>query len=66
MTENDIGPVQRSGLKTPDEDSIKTTPVTSRILAGYGAVRPHTRPENFATLREEFETGVAEDAKCEE
>ena len=72
MTENDTGPTQRLRLepshKAPfdlDEDAVTTTRVTSRIQSGYGAVTPHTRPEDFTMLREEFETGVAEDAARE-
>ncbi|MBA2452980.1 MAG: adenylate kinase [Chloroflexia bacterium] len=33
----------------------------SRIVARYGTVSPRTRPEEYTTLREEFEIGVAED-----
>lgn len=29
----------------------------------FGSVTPHHRPEDFAALREEFERGVAEDAR---
>lgn len=29
----------------------------------FGSVTPHRRPEDFAALREEFERGVAEDAR---
>jgi hypothetical protein len=31
------------------------------LLAGYGAVRPRRRPEDFAAAREAFEAGVGEE-----
>ena len=38
---------------------LKRSPRT--ILAGFGAVAPRKRPEDFQALREEFERGVAAD-----
>jgi hypothetical protein len=35
--------------------------VSSDLLAGYGAVTPKRKPEDFACLREEFEQGVADE-----
>lgn len=45
-----------------DDGDVKITRATSRLLDGYGAVTPRSRPEDFDALREEFESGVAEEA----
>jgi hypothetical protein len=37
--------------------SMKYPP--SQLLAGFGAVTPKNRPEDFQMMREAFETGVA-------
>jgi AbrB family looped-hinge helix DNA binding protein len=42
-------------------DVVVLRPVSSKLLAGYGAVTPETRPEDYARLREEFEQGVADE-----
>jgi antitoxin PrlF len=44
---------------------IRITRATSKLLAGYGAVTPRKKPEDFRALREEFEKGVAEDVISE-
>jgi len=56
------------GLKPRDRvlfelsDGVVTLrPVPSGLLAGYGAVAPLHRPEDFGALREAFEEGVAAD-----
>lgn len=41
--------------------SVTITPVRSRLEEFYGSVTPRTRPEDFEVLRNEFETGVAND-----
>jgi AbrB family looped-hinge helix DNA binding protein len=48
-----------------DEDGIRLRPAGSRLLAGFGAVSPTRRPEDFAAHREEFEREVAEEASSE-
>jgi len=45
-----------------EDDAVRITRATSKILEIYGSVTPRNRPEDFAALREEFETGVAEEA----
>lgn len=45
-----------------DDGNVKITRATSRLLDGYGAVTPRSRPEDYDALREEFESGVAEEA----
>ena len=57
------------GLKPRDKikfelsgDRVTLWPVSSRLLAGYGAVNPKNRPEDFKKIREEFEQGVAKEA----
>lgn len=44
---------------------VTITQASSQLLAGFGAVSPKNRPENFQTMREEFEKGVAEDVVSE-
>ena len=62
----------RLGLKPRDKvrftlegDEVRLQPVPSRILRGYGAVTPRAQPEDHRTVREDFETGVAEDVMAE-
>lgn len=45
-----------------DDGDIKITRATSRLIDGFGAVTPRSRPEDFDALRAEFESGVAEEA----
>lgn len=37
----------------------------SRLLAGFGAMRPYQIPENFQKIRESFENGIAEEVIIE-
>lgn len=60
------------GLKPRDRvifelsDGVVTLrPAASGLLAGYGAVAPLHRPEDFRALREAFEEGVAADVVAE-
>ena len=46
-------------------DVVKIRRASSRLLAGYGAVPPLKKPEDFQKLREEFEKGVAEEVSSE-
>jgi antitoxin PrlF len=39
---------------------------SSRLLQGYGAVVPRKKPEDFHSLREVFEKGVAEEVISED
>jgi antitoxin PrlF len=45
-----------------EDDAVRMTRATSKILEIYGSVTPRNRPEDFAALREEFESGVADEA----
>ncbi len=60
------------GLKPKDMVSFELQdgvailrPVSAELLASFGAVRPHTKPEDFKKLRDEFERGVAADVAAE-
>jgi len=44
---------------------VKISRASSKLLAGYGAVPPRERPEDFQKIREEFERGVAEEVIAE-
>ncbi len=46
-------------------DMIKISRASSKLLAGYGAVPPLQKPEDFQKLREEFEKGVAQEVASE-
>lgn len=46
-------------------DVIKMKRAPSKVLAGYGAVAPRKRPEDFQETRKEFEKAVAEEAVAE-
>jgi AbrB family looped-hinge helix DNA binding protein len=46
-------------------DVVKIRRASSKLLAGYGAVPPLKKPEDFQKLREEFEKGVAEEVSSE-
>jgi hypothetical protein len=46
----------------PEKAIERGTPTKHRpspLLAGFGAVTPRSRPEDFQMMREAFETGVA-------
>ena len=36
---------------------VKITRASSKLLQGYGAVTPRSKPEDFQELRDEFEKG---------
>jgi antitoxin PrlF len=46
-------------------DVVKISRAESKLLRGFGAVKPVNRPENFEKIREEFEKGVAEEVISE-
>jgi hypothetical protein len=41
-------------------DTVRIKPFSSRLLAGFGVVKPHRRPEDFSRVRAQFEKAVAE------
>ena len=49
-----------------DGEIVRLTRASSKLLAGYGAVSPHNRPENFQAIREQVEEGIAREAISEE
>ncbi len=62
----------RLGLKPRDrvrfeivDDVVTIKSAESRLLAGYGAVQPRNRPEDWNAIEEEFERQVAADAAAE-
>ena len=64
---------ERLGLKPRDRvrfevenGTVKLHRVTSKLLSGYGSVSPKQRPEDFQSLRDEFESGVADEARKEQ
>ncbi len=64
---------ERLGIKPKDrvvfeleEDGIKVRPAGSRLMRHFGSVAPISRPEDFASLREEFEKGVAAEVSSED
>lgn len=48
-----------------DGDELKLRPAESTLLAGYGAVEPLNRLEDYRRLREQFEEDVAADVAAE-
>jgi hypothetical protein len=44
----------------------KLKPVPSRILAGFGAVTPKQRPEDWRKIREDMEAAMAEEVVAED
>jgi len=59
----------RVGLKPRDKvtfevdgDAVKIRRASSKVLAGYGSVKPRQKPEDFRSLREQFESDVAREA----
>lgn len=63
---------QRLGIKpkdtvriVPTEDGVKIERADSKLLAGFGAVAPRRRPEDWRAIREEVEEGIAEEVTRE-
>jgi AbrB family looped-hinge helix DNA binding protein len=44
---------------------VRISRATSKLLAGFGAVTPKQRPEDFRSIRQEVEKGVAEEVVSE-
>jgi AbrB family looped-hinge helix DNA binding protein len=62
----------QAGLKPRDAvtvevegDVVKIRRATSRIAAGYGAISGRRKPEDFRVIRDEFESGVADEVQSE-
>jgi antitoxin PrlF len=63
----------RLGLKPKDVvrfeiegDEVKLKPATSQLLAGFGAVTPKEKPENWRKVRAEMEEAMAEEVAAED
>jgi AbrB family looped-hinge helix DNA binding protein len=48
-----------------EEGVAKIKPASSKLLAGFGAVTPKKRPEDFSQVRAQFEKAVAEEVSKE-
>jgi len=48
-----------------DGEDVRLRPLRSRLLAGFGAVTPLQRPEDFRAVREQFEHDVAAEVMSE-
>jgi len=64
--------LEQLGLKPHDrvvlelnDGEVRIRPARSRILAGFGAVTPLERPEDYRAIREQFERDVADDVWAE-
>jgi len=63
----------RLGLKPKDVvrfeiegDEVKLKPATSQLLAGFGAVSPREKPEDWRKVRAEMEKTMAEEVAAED
>jgi antitoxin PrlF len=63
----------RLGLKPKDVvrfeiegNEVKLKPATSQLLAGFGAVTPRQKPEDWRKVREEMEEAMAEEVAAED
>jgi antitoxin PrlF len=63
----------RLGLKPKDVvrfeiegDAVKLKPATSQLLAGFGAVSPREKPENWRKVRAAVEEAMAEEVAAED
>ena len=45
--------------------TVQISKASSKLLAGFGAVTPFQKPENFEEVRKEFEKGVAREVASE-
>jgi antitoxin PrlF len=48
-----------------EEGVVKIRRASSKLLQWFGSVTPRNKPEDFRTLREEFEKAVAEEVASE-
>ena len=42
------------------DDELRLLPIRSRLLSGYGSVKPTNRPEDFRKIRKEVQEEIAE------
>jgi antitoxin PrlF len=63
----------RLGLKPKDVvrfeiegDEVKLKPATSQLLAGFGAVTPKEKPEDWRKVRAEMEEAAADEVAAED
>jgi AbrB family looped-hinge helix DNA binding protein len=63
----------RLGLKPKDVvrfevegDEVKLKPATSQLLAGFGAVTPKEKPEDWRKVRAEMEEAIADEVAAED
>jgi len=49
-----------------DGDDVKIKPVHSRLKAGYGAVTPKNRPEDWKQIRTEMAKAIADEVMAED
>ena len=59
-----IKPKDRVAFKLV-KGEIRLQPVRSRLLAGFGAVTPKNRPEDFQRIRREIEEEIAREVSEE-
>ena len=45
-----------------EADTVKIAPAYSKLEENYGKVKPHSRPEDFRQIRDNFEQGVGREA----
>ncbi|MDP3061833.1 MAG: AbrB/MazE/SpoVT family DNA-binding domain-containing protein [Chloroflexota bacterium] len=57
----EIKPKDRVAFELVDGE-VRLRLVKSTLLAGYGAVKPMSRPEDFRKMRQEVEEEIAEEA----
>ena len=57
----EIKPKDRVAFELVDGE-VRLRPVKSRLLAGFGAIKPMRRPEDFQKMRQEVEEEIAEEA----
>ena len=59
-----IKPRDRVAFELVDGE-VRLRPMESRLLAGYGAVKPPSKPIDFKKLRQEIEEEMAEEVMKE-
>ncbi len=59
-----IKPRDRVAFELVDGE-VRLRPVSSPVLASYGAVKPRSRPEDFRRIRREMEEEVAQEVSAE-
>ncbi len=47
------------------DGEVRLRPIQSRLLPGYGSVKPRSRPEDFKRIRQEKEEEIAEEVMKE-